>query len=208
MHNFFSFLFLWLSNILFWALDNSFSLFPLEEEVSVGLMGMCRNCGFGSVWTCKGVQLRPFWVQLWGSRWAGTAHSLLSPMPGLGLPGEELVCMHLHLLNWMEHGYKMDLQGQPSVKINSDTKSQSVPPRIPGRFEEQHANVMMNTVSPRTPQAGGDKCSGGFKFDYFWDFPGGLVTKTLGSQYRGLGSSPHTITESFSAKTKDPLWHN
>ena len=113
--------------------------------------------------------------------------------------------MHLHLLNWMAHGDKLDLQGQPSVKINSDTKSQSVPPPIPGRFEEQHANVMMNTVSPRTPQEGGDKCSGGFKFDYFWDFPGGLETKTLGSQCRGLGSSSHSITESFSAQTKDPL---
>ena len=146
-------------------------------------MGMCRDCGFGSGWTCRGVQLGPFWVWLWGSWRAGTAHSLLPPMPGLGLP-EEQVCMPLHLLNWMEHSDKLDLQGQPSVKINSDTKSQSVPPPIPGRFKEQHAKVMMNTVYPRTPQGRGDKCSGGFKFDHLWDLPGGPVTKTLGSQCR------------------------
>lgn len=103
----------------------------------------------------------------------------------------------LHLLNWMEHSDQLDLQGQPSVKINSDTKSQSVPPPLPGRFEEQHAKVRMNTISPRTPQRGGNKCSGGFKFDHLWDLPGGPVTKTLGSQCRGPRFEPTPHNSEF-----------
>lgn len=61
------------SHVLFRSLVNSFRLIPLGEEVSMGLMGTWRGCGFRCEWTHRCACLGPSCARLWESWRAGTA---------------------------------------------------------------------------------------------------------------------------------------